>query len=101
MWSLLQERGQAAQPVRLCIAPPTVPLATVQTAAGEKSKQALISKINGAPVQCEQKNRDKYGRVVGVCSARGEDLNGWLVEQGWAIAYRWVGAVARLGSIAI
>lgn len=37
-----------------------------------------------------QKNRDKYGRVVGVCSLNGEDLNGWLVEQGLAVAYRWV-----------
>jgi hypothetical protein len=31
---------------------------------------------------------DQYGRVVAVCSAGGEDLNGWMVRQGWALAYR-------------
>lgn len=55
---------------------------------GERSKQALLEKIGKGKVQCEQKNRDKYGRVVGVCSLNGEDLNGWLVEQGLAVAYR-------------
>ncbi|KAL4427328.1 hypothetical protein ABPG77_003237 [Micractinium sp. CCAP 211/92] len=55
---------------------------------GERSKQALLDKIGKGKVECEQKNRDKYGRVVGVCSLNGEDLNGWLVEQGLAVAYR-------------
>ena len=47
-----------------------------------------------------QKNRDMYGRIVGVCLLPGglgrqpEDLNAWLVEQGLAVAYRWV-AVGR------
>lgn len=55
---------------------------------GEKSKEALLSKVGKGKVECEQKNRDKYGRVVGVCSLNGEDLNGWMVEQGFAVAYR-------------
>ncbi len=54
-----------------------------------------ICRLRWSPCLCWllpalQKNRDKYGRVVGVCSLNGEDLNGWLVEQGLAVAYRWV-----------
>lgn len=31
---------------------------------------------------------DRYGRVIAVCSQSGIDLNGWLVRQGYAVAYR-------------
>ncbi|PSC67667.1 nuclease [Micractinium conductrix] len=61
---------------------------------GERSKQALAAKIGKSKVECEQKNRDMYGRIVGVCLLPGglgrqpEDLNAWLVEQGLAVAYR-------------
>ncbi|WP_312895214.1 thermonuclease family protein [Microvirga sp.] len=41
-----------------------------------------------ANVSCEQRDIDRYNRVVAVCSAGGEDLNGWLVQQGYAVAYR-------------
>jgi hypothetical protein len=34
------------------------------------------------------RDTDRYGRTVAVCSSRGVDLNGWLVTQGWAVAYR-------------
>ena len=36
----------------------------------------------------EERDRDRYGRVVAVCRAAGEDLNAWMVSQGWALAYR-------------
>ena len=39
-------------------------------------------------VRCERRGRDAYGRVLGVCFERGEDINGWLVSEGWAVAYR-------------
>lgn len=31
---------------------------------------------------------DRYGRVVAVCYVQGNDVNGWLVGNGWALAYR-------------
>ena len=34
------------------------------------------------------KDVDRYGRIVAVCRAGGEDLNAWMVERGWALAYR-------------
>ncbi|KAI3431562.1 hypothetical protein D9Q98_004611 [Chlorella vulgaris] len=60
---------------------------------GERAKQALSAKIGKSNVQCEQKNRDKYGRVVGICSlaqsgGQREDLNAWMVQEGQAVAYR-------------
>ena len=37
---------------------------------------------------CEQKDQDRYGRIVAVCRVGEEDLNAWLVAEGWALAYR-------------
>jgi len=42
-------------------------------------------------VVCETKQKDQYQRTVAICSLDGpkrEDLNGWLVENGLAVAYR-------------
>ena len=39
-------------------------------------------------VECERRGKDAYGRVLGVCFERGEDINGWMVAEGWALAYR-------------
>ena len=39
-------------------------------------------------VRCEQRDVDRYGRIVAVCRLGGEDLNGWLVRNGYAVAYR-------------
>ena len=34
-----------------------------------------------------EKDKDRYGRIVAVCSVAGLDLNRWLVQQGLAVAY--------------
>lgn len=39
-------------------------------------------------VECERRGRDAYGRVLAVCFERGEDIGGWLVAEGWALASR-------------
>jgi hypothetical protein len=41
-------------------------------------------------VTCNRKNKDQYGREVAVCKLGGLDLNGWLVENGYAVAYKCV-----------
>jgi len=38
-------------------------------------------------VTCVEKDKDRYGRIVAVCSLAGLDLNQWLVQQGLAVAY--------------
>jgi endonuclease YncB( thermonuclease family) len=59
---------------------------------GQVSLTALQEHVGNNPVRCETKNKDQYGRNVGVCylvqGKQTEDLNGWLVSNGLAVAYR-------------
>ena len=43
-------------------------------ACGEVARDALRRHVGGAPVTCEPVDRDRYGRTVARCYARGEDL---------------------------
>src|SRR5689334_6299508 len=58
---------------------------------GQQAALALADHIGGANVSCEQKDVDRYKRIVAVCSLGGEDLNAWLVHEGYALAYRQYG----------
>ena len=56
---------------------------------GKDATFALADKIGVKPIECEPKGKpDRYGRAIAVCRLNGEDLNAWLVFQGWALAYR-------------
>ena len=55
---------------------------------GQKAALALADRIGEAPISCEPRDTDRYGRTVAVCRKGAEDLNGWLVEQGLATAYQ-------------
>jgi endonuclease YncB( thermonuclease family) len=55
---------------------------------GQKAAQALDDRISDGVVTCEPKDRDRYGRVVAICRAYGEDLSAWMAGLGWALAYR-------------
>ena len=55
---------------------------------GELATRALVGRIGGRTVAYEERGRDRYGRAVALCRAGREDLNAWMVEQGWALAYR-------------
>jgi endonuclease YncB( thermonuclease family) len=55
---------------------------------GQQAALALSDHIGRAVVSCEPRDRDRYGRVVAVCSLGGEDLNRWMVANGWAMAFR-------------
>lgn len=54
----------------------------------QQAALALADKIGARNVTCEKIDHDRYGRIVGVCHAGGENLNAWLVAEGWALAYR-------------
>lgn len=58
---------------------------------GQTTALALSDKVGVANISCEQKDIDRYQRIVAVCSLRGEDLNAWLVQEGHALAYRQYG----------
>lgn len=58
---------------------------------GQEAAWALADRIGSSIVACDDRGRDRYGRVISVChlgSREGPDLNAWMVEQGWALAYR-------------
>ena len=57
-------------------------------ACGRAATRALAGLVRGKPVSCEERDRDRYGRVVAVCRTAGQDLNAWMVSEGWAFAYR-------------
>lgn len=60
-------------------------------ACGADAEEALVSAVAGQAVRCEEQDRDRYGRVVGICWVGSENLNAWMVENGWAVAYRQYG----------
>ena len=55
---------------------------------GQRAAQALDDQISEGVVTCVPRDRDRYGRVVAVCSAHGEDLSAWMATRGWALAFR-------------
>jgi endonuclease YncB( thermonuclease family) len=55
---------------------------------GQQAALALAGHIAQRTVDCEPRDTDRYGRIVAVCRAGAEDLNAWMVAQGWALAYR-------------
>ena len=58
---------------------------------GVSSREALQTLIKGMPkqiVQCVYFGKDMYNRSIGECSIGKININMWLVENGWALAYR-------------
>ena len=56
---------------------------------GEKSALALLKKLKKKKIKCFiEKNKDRYKRSIGVCYLKNEDINKWLVKNGYAIAYK-------------
>ena len=56
---------------------------------GTVSKNALIKKVEKNIVKCTvEKKKDRYNRYIGVCFVGLENLNKWMVKNGYAIAYR-------------
>ena len=55
---------------------------------GQQASLALADRIGRATVRCEHRDVDRYGRVVAICFKGAENLNGWMVANGWAVAFR-------------
>ena len=55
---------------------------------GQKAAFALTDFIGDWPVRCEGQGTDRYGRTIATCYVRGEDIERWMVLNGWALAYR-------------
>jgi len=56
---------------------------------GIKSTLALKNFILDKEVYCEIIDIDQYKRFVGICFVDNENMNKYMVSNGWAIAYRY------------
>jgi len=49
----------------------------------------MIRRIRRQPVSCEQRDVDRFGRIVAVCyNVCGSDIGRAKVRRGWALAFR-------------
>jgi endonuclease YncB( thermonuclease family) len=66
----------------------TCDVAGIGWACGKNATASLVSAVAGREVTCKGNKRDRYGRLIAVCYVGAEDLNGRMVRDGWALAYR-------------
>jgi endonuclease YncB( thermonuclease family) len=55
---------------------------------GQRAALALQDLLGRRTVTCDERDVDRYGRIVGRCLLGAVDINEWLVAQGLALAYR-------------
>ncbi|MCW5736138.1 MAG: thermonuclease family protein [Enhydrobacter sp.] len=55
--------------------------------AGTLASKALIELMGGRTITCEERDRDRYGRIVALCRADGLDLGAAMVRAGMAWAF--------------
>lgn len=55
---------------------------------GHDAALALADRIGSRPILCRGSDRDRYHRLLATCFQAGENLNEWMVREGWAVAYR-------------
>ncbi|WP_261403832.1 thermonuclease family protein [Chenggangzhangella methanolivorans] len=54
---------------------------------GVEARDRLSAVTAGKTWNCRTTAKDKYDRWLGDCLVDGVDLNGWMVEQGWALSF--------------
>jgi endonuclease YncB( thermonuclease family) len=59
----------------------------IRWTCGIDARDQLVAHIAGRDIECSSHGTDAYQRTLAICYLAGEDLNGWLVQQGWALAY--------------
>ena len=56
---------------------------------GKQSTKELKKLISNQKVKCITNDVDIYNRFVAICYVNEININQWMVENGWAIAYRY------------
>ena len=54
---------------------------------GVVSTNKLKKKIFNKEISCVVTNKDRYGRFIGECFYKNMNINSWMVENGYALAY--------------
>jgi endonuclease YncB( thermonuclease family) len=55
---------------------------------GRDAHAALTRLVAGSKLTCSSEGTDRYGRTLTYCASGEIDINGEMVNRGWAIAYR-------------
>ncbi|MGI9406285.1 MAG: thermonuclease family protein, partial [Hyphomicrobiaceae bacterium] len=56
-------------------------------ACGQAAGDALRGMIRRKPVACDVEGVDKYDRLLAVCRVEDQEINSWMVQNGWAVSY--------------
>jgi endonuclease YncB( thermonuclease family) len=59
----------------------------VTWACGRDVAMGLRLRLDGNTVRCRPEGRDRYDRVLAHCRVGDDDIGGWLVSEGMAVAY--------------
>lgn len=59
----------------------------VRWTCGIEARDQLVAHVAGREIRCSSNGIDAYRRTLGTCYLAGEDLNAWMVQDGWALAY--------------
>ena len=62
--------------------------AAIEGAFRAGATEVLVRDSHGSKQNLLPGDVDRYGRTVAVCHVGSEDLDRWMVEQGWAVAFR-------------
>jgi endonuclease YncB( thermonuclease family) len=54
---------------------------------GNTARDELVEHAGGKPWTCHISGTDRYGRSLAACDVDGEDIQSWLVRNGWALSF--------------
>ncbi len=54
---------------------------------GQASRAALDKRAGRKTWTCKPLEQDQYGRTIATCTVGGEDINRWMIQSGWALAF--------------
>jgi endonuclease YncB( thermonuclease family) len=54
---------------------------------GIEARDRLAEHIKGRGLNCNGRGKDRYDRTLAFCLAGSEDVNEWIVREGWGLAY--------------
>ena len=60
----------------------------IENSCGIKAKKILTEKIGNNKVNCISEGKDQYKRTLAECFVNNESLSSYLVQSGYAFAYR-------------
>src|ERR1035437_56634 len=54
---------------------------------GVSARDELVRHVGDKPWSCRVTGTDRYGRSLAACTVDSEDIQKWMVRNGWALAF--------------